>query len=142
MIYMTHLRVRVLWYYILLMSWAKEVLEKRRRYIINLLLGTGARANTIINIKIGDVDLEDDSPMEFPEGKLSIKSTIGQIYTDTTSTSLLAKGIHTLTKIGFSFSLHFYFRVLCNPLPFLDILDISIKKVQKLVGFLSRHDYR
>ena len=28
----------------------------------------------------GNVDLEDDSPMEFPEGKLSIKSTIGQIY--------------------------------------------------------------
>ena len=30
---------------------------------------------------VGDVDLpEDDTPMEFPEGKLSIKSTIGQIY--------------------------------------------------------------
>ena len=28
----------------------------------------------------GNVDLEDDSPMEFPEGKLSIKSTIGQVY--------------------------------------------------------------
>ena len=29
---------------------------------------------------MGDVDLEDDSPMEFPEGKLSIKSTIAQIH--------------------------------------------------------------
>ena len=29
----------------------------------------------------GSVDLEDDgAPMEFPEGKLSIKSTIGQVY--------------------------------------------------------------
>ena len=28
----------------------------------------------------GNVDLEDNSPMEFPEGKLSVKSTIGQIY--------------------------------------------------------------
>jgi len=29
---------------------------------------------------VGDVELEDNSPMEFPEGKLSIKSTIGDIY--------------------------------------------------------------
>ena len=28
----------------------------------------------------GNVDLEDDSPMEFPEGKLSVKSTIGEVY--------------------------------------------------------------
>lgn len=33
--------------------------EYRNWVIINLLLGTGARANTIINIKIGDVDLEE-----------------------------------------------------------------------------------
>ena len=29
---------------------------------------------------MGSAELEDDSPMEFPEGKLSIKSTIGEIY--------------------------------------------------------------
>ena len=29
---------------------------------------------------MGSVDLDDDAPMEFPEGKLSIKSTMGQIY--------------------------------------------------------------
>ncbi len=28
----------------------------------------------------GDVELEDTAPMEFPEGKLSIKSTLGQVY--------------------------------------------------------------
>lgn len=33
--------------------------EYRNWVIINLLLGTGARENTIINIKIGDVDLEE-----------------------------------------------------------------------------------
>jgi len=41
--------------------------------------GDGGAANWFT--ASGDVDLpEDDSPMEFPEGKLSIKSTIGQIY--------------------------------------------------------------
>ena len=40
--------------------------------------GEGGAANWFT--ASGDVDLEDDSPMEFPEGKLSIKSTIGQIY--------------------------------------------------------------
>ena len=40
--------------------------------------GEGGAANWFT--AVGDVDLEDDSPMEFPEGKLSIKSTIGQIY--------------------------------------------------------------
>jgi len=40
--------------------------------------GEGGAANWFT--ASGDVDLEDDSPMEFPEGKLSIKSTVGQIY--------------------------------------------------------------
>ena len=40
--------------------------------------GEGGAANWFT--ATGDVDLEDDSPMEFPEGKLSIKSTVGQIY--------------------------------------------------------------
>ena len=40
--------------------------------------GEGGAANWFT--AVGDVDLEDDAPMEFPEGKLSIKSTIGQIY--------------------------------------------------------------
>ncbi len=40
--------------------------------------GEGGAANWFT--ATGSVDLEDDAPMEFPEGKLSIKSTIGQIY--------------------------------------------------------------
>jgi beta-galactosidase len=29
---------------------------------------------------MGSTELEDDSPMEFPEGKMSVKTTIGEIY--------------------------------------------------------------
>ena len=29
---------------------------------------------------MGSTELEDDSPMEFPEGKMSVKTTIGDIY--------------------------------------------------------------
>ena len=46
----------------------------------------------------GDVDLEDDSPMEFPEGKLSIKSTIGQIYKNEAAWEFFSK--MTQGKIG------------------------------------------
>lgn len=46
----------------------------------------------------GDVDLEDDVPMEFPEGKLSIKSTIGQIYKNEAAWEFFSK--MTQGKIG------------------------------------------
>ena len=46
----------------------------------------------------GDVDLEDDAPMEFPEGKLSIKSTIGQIYKNEAAWEFFSK--MTQGKIG------------------------------------------
>ena len=40
---------------------------------------------------------------------LSQAGSVNVFFTETTSTSLLASGIQTLTKIGFSFSLHFIF---------------------------------
>ena len=46
----------------------------------------------------GDVDLEDDAPMEFPEGKLSIKSTIGQIYKNEAAWEFFSK--MTQGKVG------------------------------------------
>ena len=40
--------------------------------------GEGGAANWFV--AEGEVDLDDDAPMEFPEGKLSIKSKIKEIY--------------------------------------------------------------
>ena len=58
--------------------------------------GEGGAANWFT--ASGDVDLEDDSPMEFPEGKLSIKSTIGQIYKNEAAWEFFSK--MTQGKIG------------------------------------------
>ena len=46
----------------------------------------------------GSVDLDDDAPMEFPEGKLSIKSTIGQIYKNEAAWEFFSK--MTQGKLG------------------------------------------
>ena len=58
--------------------------------------GEGGAANWFV--AEGDVDLEDDSPMEFPEGKLSIKSTIGQIYKNEAAWEFFSK--MTQGKVG------------------------------------------
>ena len=58
--------------------------------------GDGGAANWFV--AEGDVDLEDDAPMEFPEGKLSIKSTIGQIYKNEAAWEFFSK--MTQGKVG------------------------------------------
>ena len=58
--------------------------------------GEGGAANWFV--AEGDVDLEDDSPMEFPEGKLSIISTIGQIYKNEAAWEFFSK--MTQGKVG------------------------------------------
>ena len=58
--------------------------------------GDGGAANWFV--AEGDVDLEDDTPMEFPEGKLSIKSTIGQIYKNEAAWEFFSK--MTQGKVG------------------------------------------
>ena len=57
--------------------------------------GEGGAANWFV--AEGDVEL-DDSPMEFPEGKLSIKSTIGQIYKNEAAWEFFSK--MTQGKVG------------------------------------------
>lgn len=46
----------------------------------------------------GSVDLEDDAPMEFPEGKLSIRSTVAQVYKNEAAWEVFSK--MTNGKVG------------------------------------------
>ena len=71
-----------------------DILEEGR--VLRQDEGEGGAANWFT--ASGDVELEDDSPMEFPEGKLSIKSTIGQVYKNEAAWEFFSK--MTQGKIG------------------------------------------